>query len=290
MPHQSRPPALRTSLLLLLAAGGAVLLAACRQPAVPTPTPAPAGAAAALGDVLSATQLAGTGWQAVAFGDSSDGKPVDPATSLTLNFGADRYGGSGGCNWFLGTYDVAGDSMQLNAPSQTILQCTEPANVMQQESMYLSALYNVDEYRKLDDKLLAYATGSQLLLTFREAPPVALEGTAWSLKFLQDPQDNVAATMPGTTVSAAFAGGKVTGSAGCNNYTGTYTLDGDKLTIGDIAVAEGNKKTCDSPEGIMDQEAIYLANLAGSVRLVQTAGVLQLLNADDETSLAFGAP
>lgn len=289
MPHQSRPPALRTS-LLLLAAGGAVLLAACRQPAVPTPTPAPAGAAAALGDVLSATQLAGTGWQAVAFGDSSDGKPVDPATSLTLNFGADRYGGSGGCNWFLGTYDVAGDSMQLNAPSQTILQCTEPANVMQQESMYLSALYNVDEYRKLDDKLLAYATGSQLLLTFREAPPVALEGTAWSLKFLQDPQDNVAATMPGTTVSAAFAGGKVTGSAGCNNYTGTYTLDGDKLTIGDIAVAEGNKKTCDSPEGIMDQEAIYLANLAGSVRLVQTAGVLQLLNADDETSLAFGAP
>lgn len=290
MPHQPRLPALRTFLLLLPAAVAAMLLVACRQPAVPTPTPAPAGAAGALGDVLSAAQLAGTGWQAVAFGDTGDGKPVDPATSLTLNFGADRYGGSGGCNWFLGTYNVAGDSMELNAPSQSDLQCTTPANVMQQEAMYLSALYNVDEYRKLDDKLLAYATGSQLLLTFREAPPVALEGTAWSLKFLQDPQDNVVTTMPGTTVSAAFAGGKVTGSAGCNNYTGTYTLDGDKLTIGDIAVAEGNKKTCDSPQGIMDQEAIYLANLAGSVRLVQTAGVLQLLNADDETSLAFGAP
>ena len=43
--------------------------------------------------------------------------------------------------------------------------------------MYLSALYNIDEYRKLDDKLLAYATGSQLLLTFRAAAPVPLEGT-----------------------------------------------------------------------------------------------------------------
>lgn len=290
MPHQPRLPALRTFLLLLPAAVAAMLLVACRQPAVPTPTPAPAGAAGALGDVLSAAQLAGTGWQAVAFGDTGDGKPVDPATSLTLNFGADRYGGSGGCNWFLGTYNVAGDSMELNAPSQSDLQCTTPANVMQQEAMYLSALYNVDEYRKLDDKLLAYATGNQLLLTFRESPPVPLEGTTWSLKFLQDPQDNVVATMSGTTVTAAFANGTVTGSAGCNSYTGTYTLDGDKLTIGGLTVTDGTKKTCDTPQGIMDQEAIYLANLAGAVRLVQTAGILQLLNADEETSLAFGAP
>ena len=114
---------------------------AASRPCLPLLLPAAdAGAAAALGDVLSAAQLAGTGWQALAFGSPGDGKPVDPATTLTLNFGVDRYVGSGGCNWFLGAYNVAGDSMELNAPSQTILQCTEPANVMQQESMYLSAL------------------------------------------------------------------------------------------------------------------------------------------------------
>jgi heat shock protein HslJ len=294
MPHQSRQPALRTSFPLLLVALGAMLLAACRQPAVPTPTPAPAGTAAGalavMGDVLAPAQLSGTGWQALAFGSRDDGKPVDGATTLTLNFGADRYGGSGGCNWFLGTYNVAGDSMELNAPSQTDLQCTAPPNVMQQESMYLSALYNVDEYRKLDDKLLAYATGNQLLLTFREVAPVPLEETAWSLKFLQDTQDNVVTTIGGTTVTATFADGKVTGSAGCNTYTGTYSLDGDKLNIAGLTVTDETKKTCDSPAGIMDQEATYLANLAGAVRLVQTAGVLQLLNADDETSLAFAAP
>ncbi len=294
MPHQSRQLALRTFLTLFLATVGAMLLGACSQPAVPTPTPAAAGSAAgstaALGDVLAPAQLAGTGWQALAFGSPDDGKAVDPATTLTLNFGADRYGGAGGCNWFLGTYNVAGDSMELNAPSQTDLQCTAPADVMQQEAMYLAALYNIDEYRKLDDKLLAYATGSQLLLTFRTAPPVTLEGTTWSLKFLQDQQDNVVATLAGTTVMAAFADGKVSGSAGCNTYTGTYTLAGDKLTIAGLTVADGAKQTCDSPQGIMDQEALYLANLAGAVRLVQTAGVLQLLNADDETSLAYGAP
>ena len=292
MPHQSRLHALRTFLLLLLVTALAAMLAACRQPAVPTPTPASAdaGAAAALGDVLSAAQLAGTGWQALAFGSTGDGKPVNPATTLTLNFGADRYGGSGGCNWFLGAYTIAGDSMELNAPSQSDLQCTEPANVMQQEAMYLSALYNITEYRKLDDQLLAYATGNQLLLTFRAAAPVPLEGTAWSLKFLQGTQNNVVATLGGTTVTLTLTQGKVTGSAGCNTYTGTYTLDGDKLAIAGLTVTGETKKTCDSPQGIMDQEAIYLANLAGAVRLIQTAGVLQLLNADDETSLAYAAP
>ena len=294
MPHQSRLSALRTVLPLILFAMGALLLAACSQPVIPTPTPAAAGAgvgaSAALGEVLSAAQLAGTGWQALAFGSPADGKLVDPATTLTLNFGADRYGGSGGCNWFLGTYNVAGDSIELNAPSQSDLQCAAPANVMQQEAMYLSALYNITEYRKLDDRLLAYATGNQLLLTFRAAAPVPLAGTAWSLKFLQDTQDNVVATLAGTTVTLTLAQGKVTGSGGCNTYTGTYTLDGDKLNIAGLTVADGTRKTCDSPQGIMDQEAIYLANLAGAVRLVQTAGVLQLLNADDETSLAFAAP
>lgn len=294
MPHQSRLSALRTCLLPILVATGALLLAACSQPTVPTPTPAAtgagAGSSAAQGEVLAAAQLAGTGWQALAFGSPADGKLVDPATTLTLNFGADRYGGSGGCNWFLGTYNVAGDSMELNAPSQSDLQCAAPANVMQQEAMYLSALYNVTEYRKLDDQLLAYATGNQLLLTFRAATPVPLEGTAWSLKFLQDTQDNVVPTLAGTAVTLTLAQGKVTGSGGCNTYTGTYTLAGDTLSIAGLAVADGAQKTCDSPQGIMDQEAIYLANLAGAVRLVQTAGVLQLLNADDETSLAFAAP
>lgn len=265
-----------------------MLLAACRQPAVPTPTPAPAGAAAgaaaALGDVLSAAQLAGTGWQAVAFGSGGDGKPVDPATSLTLNFGANRYGGSGGCNWFLGTYNVAGDSMELNAPSQTVLQCTEPPNVMQQESMYLSALYNVDEYRKLDDKLLAYTTGNQLLLTFSEAETVPLEDATWWLKFqLADGQ--ITPVVPGTEVSATFSDGEVSGNGGCNRYQGSYTLDGDALSITGPAYT---LRKCGGPEGIVEQEQLYFANLGAATRLVQTGDLLQLLNADGETLLMFG--
>ena len=285
MSRPLHPIALHMCLLLLLAAA----LAACRQPAMPAPAPAPAGteagAATALGEALSAAQLAGTSWQAVAFGGAGNAKPVDPATSLTLNFGAERYLGSGGCNWFLGVYEVAGDNMELNAPSQTVLQCSEPPNIMQQESMYLSALWNIDEYRKLDDQLLAYATGNQLLLTFRAAAPPPLEGATWWLKFqLADGQ--LTPVVPDTSVTATFADDGISGSGGCNRYQGAYTLDGDTLTIN---VPPHTLMKCGGPDGVIEQEQIFLANLAVTTRLVQTGDVLQLLNAEGETVLAFGA-
>jgi hypothetical protein len=40
----------------------------------------------------------------------------------------------------------------------------------------------------------------------------------------------------------------------------------------------------------MNQEALYFTNLAAATRLVQIGGMLQLLDADDVTVLAFGAP
>jgi heat shock protein HslJ len=221
----------------------------------------------------------------VAFGGAGDSKAVDPATTLTLNFGVDRYLGSGGCNWFLGVYDVSGDQMELRAPTQTILECTQPADVMQQESMYLSALWNIDEYRKLDEKLLAYAIEDQLLLTFVPATPVPIEGTTWSLKF-QLADEQITPLIADTTVTAALAGGRITGSAGCSTYDGAYTLNGDQFAVSDLTTT---KQECTTPDGIMGQEALYLANLAAATRLIQTAGVLQLLNADGETVLAFAA-
>ncbi len=272
--------ALRTLLPLLLV----TVLAACRQPTVSAP--APAQAAEALGEAISAAELVGTNWQAVAFGSPGDSQPIDQATPVTLNFGVDRYFGTGGCNWFLGVYDVADDQMELRAPAQTVLQCKTPANLMQQEAMYLSALWNIVAYRQLDEKLLAYATDNQLLLTFVPAAPVALEGTAWSLKFQQE-DEQMAPIIADTAITATFAAGRISGNAGCNTYEAAYTLDGDALAINGLSATE---KACDAPEGVMDREQLYLANLASATQLTQSGGLLQLLNADDETVLAFGAP
>jgi heat shock protein HslJ len=62
----------------------------------------------------------------------------------------------------------------------------------------------------------------------------------------------------GVTVLFDSEEGKVTGSAGCNNYFAGYDLDGTNLSISPIASTE---MYCGEPAGLMDQEYNYLTLL-----------------------------
>jgi heat shock protein HslJ len=77
-----------------------------------------------------------------------------------------------------------------------------------------------------------------------------LEGTTWL----------VDKTIPGSEVTAVFADGQVTGSAGCNTYRGTYrstrAAGGNTLEIGPLSTT---RMMCDEP--LMEQEQLYLAAL-----------------------------
>ena len=63
----------------------------------------------------------------------------------------------------------------------------------------------------------------------------------------------------GTKVTALFAAdGSLSGSGGCNNYSSTYQLEGDQITISPIT------STMMACEKGMDQETIVLAALQGA--------------------------
>ena len=66
--------------------------------------------------------------------------------------------------------------------------------------------------------------------------------------------------------------GSLTGSAGCNNYTTSYTADEGTITI---EPPGSTRKLCPEPEGIMEQESAYLAAL-------EAAETVRLQRADDE--------
>ena len=51
--------------------------------------------------------------------------------------------------------------------------------------------------------------------------------------------------------------GKVSGNAGCNSYSGTYTVTGTSMSISGFAVT---RMYCGEP-GVMDRESTYLAIL-----------------------------
>ncbi|MEA3440883.1 MAG: META domain-containing protein [Chloroflexota bacterium] len=78
----------------------------------------------------------------------------------------------------------------------------------------------------------------------------ALDGTSWQLKFYRK-----TTPIPGSSITARFAGGEITGSAGCNTYGGVYQINGPEISISDINFTE---MACMDPEGVMEQEQMYL--------------------------------
>ena len=65
------------------------------------------------------------------------------------------------------------------------------------------------------------------------------------------------------------------GFAGCNNFSGKYDTNGSEISFKDILA---NQMMCDRPEGIMQQEAIYLKLLADAeVYQINKDGKLEIL-------------
>ncbi len=73
-------------------------------------------------------------------------------------------------------------------------------------------------------------------------------------------------------------GGTVSGSGGCNQFTGAYTLEGDRLGVG---LPAATSMAC--PEAIMNQEAKFHAALAAARSYRIESGLLFLLDGDGRT-------
>ncbi|MBE9227629.1 META domain-containing protein [Phormidium sp. LEGE 05292] len=75
--------------------------------------------------------------------------PMVPSQELTADFSDGRISGSGGCNRFMGSYEIKGDRLTISPLASTFKACEEP--IMTQESKYLKALQGAQRY-ELDDK------------------------------------------------------------------------------------------------------------------------------------------
>lgn len=91
-----------------------------------------------------------------------------------------------------------------------------------------------------------------------DVPPVSpLEGTSWELQ----------GTLPDARITAEFRGGTISGSGGCNTYSGPYTSTGsNNISVGGLVTSQ---MACD--EAIMEQEQAYLAAL-GTAQSYSIAG------------------
>lgn len=116
-----------------------------------------------------------------------------------------------------------------------------------------------------------------------DPPPESLPGfpgagdfeeIPWSLESYGEP-GSLKSLLADTEITATFnrQDGQVQGNAGANNYFGGYVLDGDKLTIRQLARTEMFRL---DPEGVMDQEYAYLKALTAAESYEVKNGKLEI--------------
>jgi heat shock protein HslJ len=186
-----------------------------------------------------AAELAGTSWVLASYaGADGAAAPAKAAGNQgSLAFGTDgTFTGSTGCNRMGGTYTQDGSALTLQLGPMTLMACMGP--VARQEEAIVAALPEVASFTAGDTLVLMSGDGSTLM-TYTPGL-TSLVGTSWQATGINNGKEAVVSMAGVEKVTAAFGtDGQLSGSGGCNTYSGTYEVSApDVLVIGPIAATE----------------------------------------------------
>ncbi len=141
-----------------------------------------------------------------------------------------------------------------------------------------------------------YITTSYELLTFNPDDTTSSERIEitvvnglttgrWLLDSYTTPGSGFQTPLPGTEISARFGtDGSLSGSAGCNNYTGGFIAFDQTLRTSDLT---SSRALCAEPEGVMEQEGTYLTLLRQASQMRISAGQLEVFDSSGNRILVF---
>jgi heat shock protein HslJ len=218
--------------------------------------------------------LNGSAWTLSAPAGAASGAEALP----TMRFDEGRVSGSDGCNRFSGPYTSAPGKLQFAAPRVgTMMACPTDA-LAQRARAFDAALSATRAYRIDAGKLLLLDAAGAELLRF-DAQATGLSGTAWRVGGYNNGKQAVVGVLTGTTLTVSFGGdGRISGSGGCNTFSGSYRADAEKLSIGPLAAT---RKACAAPEGVMAQEGAFLRALETTATARREGDRLELRTAAD---------
>ena len=207
-------------------------------------------------DRVAPAGLADTAWTVTTL----NGGGVIPNAPPTITFSSDkRVSGTTGCNQYSALFSTDGNRITIGALTATEIGCEGAHST--QEQVFLKGLdgaatWHVTETGALeiDGPVTLVADPGIVASPPRPTAGADLRGTAWNLVEMGGTAD-FAHIVP--TIEFG-ADGRVSGFAGCNTFTGSFTSDGRTLTIGPLATT---KIGCLRPASEIESE--YLGSLGG---------------------------
>lgn len=249
---------------LSLAAIAVLLLAACGAAASTVPSTPPSA------DGLAGRQF----WSTAVVGHN-----LVPDTRVTLTFRNDgTLGAQAGCNSMGGTWSLDGTTLRIQVGAMTEMACAEPR--MAQDEWLGGWLASGLEATSAGDELVLTGGGVTMTLLDREVadPDRPLAGTTWLLDGLQigaGDQSTVSSVPNGVRASVRIDNDRLAADTGCNTGTASATVEGDRLTIGPIALTD---KACE-PDAT-EVERFVTQVLQGEVRFEVDGPTLRVIGSD----------
>ena len=212
---------------------------------------------------------------------SINGNESIDGSKIILRFHAgNEIGGQAGCNYFGGGYSSEDGNMGFSEVTTTMMACLEPEGLMDQESAFFEAMANTTAYYVEDERLELFDMDDETILEFVMRPQAGvdslLENTRWELISL-----NGADPLEGTTITLEFSVEEISGTAGCNGYGGR--LDAASEGIFNAPEIMSTAMACLEPDGVMEQEQVYLQIMWDADKYQFMDGELQIATANGET-------
>jgi heat shock protein HslJ len=214
--------------------------------------------ASALPAMAQPTTLEGTAWTLVVL----KGHPEISGTP-TLRFEGGSLTGNDGCNSFRAPYELDGAGVRLTGPL-VLTQRACPQPVMAQARSVQLAVGSAAGVRFVGGRLVLVDQAGAEVATY--APQTQdIAGTTWMVTGYNNGKQAVVSVATGTHLTLEFSSdGTVSGTAGCNRFTGSYTAGPSTVSIARVAAT---RKMCVEPATVMDQETAYLAALTMGTRI-----------------------
>jgi heat shock protein HslJ len=209
-----------------------------------------------------------------------------PQTRVTINFAEGEVSGTAGCNNYFGPYQADGNSLTIGPLGSTMMMCIQD-DTATQETAFLANLGNVASYDIVNNQLQLIDAEGNTILVFNVDESIPLVGTDWTVTGYNNGQEAVVSILADTEMTALFdENGLVSGSAGCNNYRASFETSAETINIGPAA---STRKLCPEPEGIMEQETLYLAALEMAATYEIDGSRLDMYDVDGARVVQFEA-
>lgn len=194
-----------------------------------------------------------------------------------------KVSGNAGANNFSGSYELDGSKIKFLPMASNMMMGTP--ELMAQEGQFMKGLGETVDYQIVGEELQLRNADGKVIIKMKPRIEPTLASNVWKATGVNNGKGGVQSLVAKTEITIEFNDeGQVSGSAGCNTFTGGYEVEDDKIKFSPLATT---RMMCSEPAGVMEQETAFLQALGNSKVWKIQAGSLELRDENGSLQAKF---